>query len=56
MSDEQETEGEGLPGVVAGQLCYLQIPALDPVVSADFYARVFDWGVEMSSTALRRPR
>lgn len=27
------------------RVCYLQIPAEDPKVSADFYAAVFDWHI-----------
>jgi uncharacterized protein len=28
-----------------GKICYLELPALDVQRSADFYARVFGWGV-----------
>jgi predicted enzyme related to lactoylglutathione lyase len=28
-----------------GKICYLELPAVDPAVSADFYARVFGWRI-----------
>ncbi len=28
-----------------GKICYLEIPALDLKVSADFYATVFNWRI-----------
>jgi len=41
-NDEQST---AIPGIVPGQLCYLQIPAVDITTSARFYERVFGWRV-----------
>ena len=31
------------PTARIGKICYLEIPALDPQRSADFYSRVFGW-------------
>jgi predicted enzyme related to lactoylglutathione lyase len=28
-----------------GKICYIQIPAIDPARSADFYAAVFGWNI-----------
>jgi predicted enzyme related to lactoylglutathione lyase len=52
----EEPHGEGLPGVVSGQLCYLQIPAADAVQSANFYAAVFGWGVEHTYASFEAPQ
>jgi hypothetical protein len=38
-----------------GQLTYLQIPALDPTVSAQFYARVFGWKLERGHPSFEAP-
>jgi predicted enzyme related to lactoylglutathione lyase len=31
------------PTVANGKICYVELPALDPARSADFYAKVFGW-------------
>jgi predicted enzyme related to lactoylglutathione lyase len=38
-----------------GQLTYLQIPAVDPQVSARFYARVFGWKLEPGHASFEAP-
>jgi hypothetical protein len=42
-----DDEGRGSPlDLTHGQLCYLQIPAVDVMRSATFYERVFGWQIE----------
>lgn len=33
------------PTFANGKICYLEIPATDIALSADFYKRVFGWGI-----------
>ena len=33
------------PTLANGKICYLEIPAVDVARSADFYAKVFGWGI-----------
>jgi predicted enzyme related to lactoylglutathione lyase len=33
------------PTLANGKVCYIEIPALDIKRSADFYAKVFGWGI-----------
>lgn len=33
------------PTLANGKICYLEVPALDPAQSADFYAKVFGWSM-----------
>ncbi|MGC1581285.1 MAG: VOC family protein, partial [Candidatus Acidiferrales bacterium] len=33
------------PTLANGKICYLQIPAMDIARSAEFYRRVFGWGI-----------
>ena len=33
------------PNYRTGKICYLEIPAIDPVQSAQFYQRVFGWHI-----------
>jgi predicted enzyme related to lactoylglutathione lyase len=44
-----------IPGLAPGQLCYLQIPALDVTASAQFYARVFGWRVDPPEAGFEAP-
>lgn len=32
-----------MPSYANGKICYLEIPALDPAASAEFYRKVFGW-------------
>ncbi len=51
-NDEQST---AIPGIVPGQLCYLQIPAVDITTSARFYERVFGWRVAPPESGFEAP-
>jgi uncharacterized glyoxalase superfamily protein PhnB len=51
-SDEQATS---IPGLIPGQVCYLQIPALDVTASARFYERVFGWRVDPPESGFEAP-
>jgi uncharacterized glyoxalase superfamily protein PhnB len=42
-------------GLQPGQLCYLQIPALDIATSARFYERVFGWTVDPPESGFEAP-
>jgi uncharacterized protein len=33
------------PSLGNGKICYVEIPATDIALSADFYAKVFGWGI-----------
>ncbi len=52
---EHEERSTPIPGLVHGQLCYLQIPALDIGTSARFYERVFGWRVEPPEAGFEAP-
>jgi len=38
-----------------GQICYLQIPALDLMKSAEFYEKVFGWKIERPYPSFEAP-
>jgi predicted enzyme related to lactoylglutathione lyase len=42
-------------GLAHGQVCYLQIPALDTMKSAAFYEKVFGWKVERPYPSFEAP-
>ena len=42
-------------GLQPGQLCYLQIPALDITTSAGFYERLFGWTVDPPESGFEAP-
>ena len=44
-----------MAGLTHGQLCYLQIPALDIQKSAEFYATVFGWQTEPTGPGFESP-
>ncbi len=52
---EHEDQSTSIPGLAPGQLCYLQIPALDVTTSAGFYARVFGWAVDPPEAGFEAP-
>ncbi len=54
MNEPQE-QATSIPGLVPGQLSYLQIPAVDIVVSARFYERVFGWRVDPPEAGFEAP-
>jgi predicted enzyme related to lactoylglutathione lyase/uncharacterized glyoxalase superfamily protein PhnB len=55
--DVSDYEGQAtpIPGLERGQLCYLQIPALDVTTSARFYERVFGWRVDPPEAGFEAP-
>ena len=52
---EREEQATSIPGLVRGQLCYLQIPALDITASARFYETVFGWQVDPPDAGFEAP-
>ncbi len=52
---EDEQQSTSIPGLVHGQLCYLQIPAADITTSARFYERVFGWRVGPPESGFEAP-
>jgi predicted enzyme related to lactoylglutathione lyase len=52
---EQQEQSTSIPGLVRGQLCYLQIPALDVTTSARFYERIFGWTVDPPDSGFEAP-
>jgi uncharacterized glyoxalase superfamily protein PhnB len=52
---DREDQSTPIPGLAPGQLCYLQIPALDIGVSARFYERVFGWSVAPPEAGFEAP-
>jgi predicted enzyme related to lactoylglutathione lyase len=48
-------ESARMAGLTHGQLCYLQIPALDIQKSAEFYATVFGWQIEPTGSGFESP-
>ena len=42
-------------GLAHGQLCYLQIPALDIRASAEFYTAVFGWRTDPANSGFEAP-
>ena len=51
----REDRSTSIPGLLPGQLCYLQIPALDVTTSARFSARVFGWQVDPPEAGFEAP-
>jgi uncharacterized glyoxalase superfamily protein PhnB/predicted enzyme related to lactoylglutathione lyase len=52
---EPHEQATSIPGLQPGQLCYLQIPALDVTTSARFYERLFGWGVDPPESGFEAP-
>src|SRR5690349_11820878 len=42
-------------GLLRGQVCYLQIPALDITASARFYERLFGWAIDPPESGFEAP-
>ncbi len=55
MSGREDEQSTSLAGLAHGQLCYLQIPALDITASARFYERVFGWRVAPPAAGFEAP-
>ncbi len=54
-ANEPEHQATSIPGLQPGQLCYLQIPALDVTTSARFYERLFGWEVDPPEAGFEAP-
>ncbi len=53
--NEPHEQATSIPGLEPGQLCYLQIPALDITTSARFYARLFGWQIDPPESGFEAP-
>lgn len=40
------------PTIANGKICYLEIPALDVIISANFYKKVFGWHIRERSDGM----
>lgn len=54
-SEPSEEQDDSILGLKPGQLCCLQIPALDINTSAHFYARLFGWEVDPPEAGFEMP-
>jgi predicted enzyme related to lactoylglutathione lyase len=48
-------EAGQVAGLAHGQLCYLQIPALDVRRSAEFYTTIFGWRTDPANSGFEAP-
>lgn len=55
MTAKGEPESTSASGPAQGAVCYLQIPALDPMNSAEFYEHVFGWRIERPYASFEAP-
>jgi predicted enzyme related to lactoylglutathione lyase len=55
MPAEDQAESTSRRGISHGQVCYLQIPALDVTKSAHFFAKVFGWQVQPPDAGFEAP-
>ena len=55
MTANDESESARSRGMKHGQICYLQIPALDLMKSAEFYETVFGWQIERPYPSFESP-
>ena len=55
MATNDDAEAARASGMKHGQICYLQIPALDLMKSAEFYERVFGWQIERPYPSFESP-
>jgi predicted enzyme related to lactoylglutathione lyase len=55
MSASDHAEEARARGMKHGQICYLQIPAIDLLQSAEFYERVFGWHIERPYPSFESP-
>lgn len=55
MPDQENREASRSTNPIHGQLCYLQIPAVDAMKSAEFYERVFGWRIERPHASFDAP-
>jgi predicted enzyme related to lactoylglutathione lyase len=50
-----DNEEESSRDLAHGQVCYLQIPALDLAKSAEFYEKIFGWRIERPYPSFESP-
>ena len=55
MSANDEAESARASGMRHGEICYLQIPALDLMRSAAFYEIIFRWKIERPYPSFEAP-
>jgi predicted enzyme related to lactoylglutathione lyase len=55
MAASDESETARVSGMKQGQVCYLQIPGLDLMKSAEFYESVFGWQIERPYPSFESP-
>jgi uncharacterized protein len=55
MTANDESESTRATGLKHGQVCYLQIPALDLIESAAFYEKIFGWQIERPYPSFEAP-
>jgi predicted enzyme related to lactoylglutathione lyase len=55
MSATNDPESTRVSSLAHGQFCYLQIPAADPMKSAEFYENVFNWRIERPHASFEAP-
>ena len=55
MAADDEWESTRVKGMTHGQVCYLQIPALELAASAAFYEKVFGWKIERPYPSFEAP-
>lgn len=55
MTTERDDSPTSTSALVHGQLCYLQLPAVDVTTSARFYERVFGWRVDPPDSGFEAP-
>jgi predicted enzyme related to lactoylglutathione lyase len=55
MPENDEADAARVSDMRDGQICYLQIPALDLMTSAEFYEKVFGWRIERPYPSFESP-
>ena len=55
MTSKDDHESTRTSRLAHGQLCYLQIPALDTMESAAFYEKIFGWKIERPYPSFEAP-
>jgi predicted enzyme related to lactoylglutathione lyase len=55
MAAQDEVELTSLGKLAHGQICYLQIPAVDVMASAAFYEKIFGWKIERPYASFEAP-
>jgi predicted enzyme related to lactoylglutathione lyase len=55
MAANDDAEEARACGMTHGQICYLQIPAVDLIKSAEFYEKVFGWRIERPYSSFESP-